>query len=136
MIAAARDTDLRFALVLRHSLAAAAVLACALLSGCEIFKNNEETNLIVNNRALGMPAGEFFDRYGRPQRREETSNGAIEYIWVSAVSSTQGRADVDDQLCGLRLSADNRGRITAAQVMYDGPGKNRVSRCAEIFAAP
>jgi hypothetical protein len=119
----------------RHTLAVLAV-ACALLSGCEVFKKNDETALIVNNRALGMPAGEFFDRYGRPQRREETSNGAIEYVWVSAVLSTQGRADVDDQLCGLRLSADNRGRITAAQVMYDGQGKNRISRCAEIFAAP
>jgi len=28
------------------------------------------------------------------------------------------------------------GRITAVQVMYDGQGKTRLSRCAEIFSAP
>ena len=83
-----------------------------------------------------MPVGEFFDRYGRPQRREEMGDGALEFIWVSAVTPTQGAADVDNQVCSLRLSADKRGRISAAQVMYDGQGKTRMSRCAEIFAAP
>ena len=127
---------MRSAFVLRHSLAVALALACGLLSGCEIFKKNDETATIVGNRALGMPVGEFFDRYGRPQRREEMGDGALEFIWVSAVSPTQGAADVDNQVCSLRLSADKRGRISAAQVMYDGQGKTRMSRCAEIFAAP
>ena len=126
---------MRSTAVVRHSLAALA-LACVLFSGCGIFKPNEETATIISSRALGMPVGEFFDRYGRPQRREETGNGAMEYIWVSAVAPTQGWASVDDQVCSLRLNADNRGRISAAAVMYDGQGKTRTSRCAEIFAAP
>jgi hypothetical protein len=138
IIAAAREPDLvRSALFpLRHSLAAACVLACALLSGCEIFKKNEETTLIVGNRALGMPVGEFFDRYGRPEQRQELPDGGLQFIWVSSVMQTQGAADVDNQVCSMRVTANKVGRITAVQVMYDGQGKTRLSRCAEIFSAP
>jgi len=125
----------RPAFIRHRRLAAALVLGLGLLSGCEIFKKNEETAAIVSNRALGMPVGEFFDRYGRPEQRAELSDGGLEFIWVSSVTATQGRADVDDQICSLRLTADKRGRISSATVMYDGQGKTRMSRCAEIFAA-
>ena len=118
-----------------HPALAALALVCGLLSGCEIFKKNEETALIVGNRALGMSVSEFFDRYGRPERREELPDGGLQFIWVSSVAPTQGRADVDNQICSMRLTADKRGRISAVQVIYDGEGKNRLSRCAEIFAA-
>jgi hypothetical protein len=118
---------------LRAALVAA--LALGALSGCGIFKDNEQTVAVINARALGMPVGEFFDRYGRPQRRDERTDGGLEFIWVSSVTRTQGRADVDDQVCSLRLTTDRGGRISSAQVMYDGQGKTRMSRCAEIFAA-
>jgi hypothetical protein len=125
----------RSTFVLRLALACAFVASLGLLAGCEIFKHNEETTAIVSNRALGMPVGEFFDRYGRPQRRDEVADGALEFVWVSAVSSPQGAGSIDDHVCSLRLATDKRGRITTVEVMYDGVGKTQASRCKEIFAA-
>jgi hypothetical protein len=120
-------------LALRAALAGALVLG--LLGGCGIFKPNEETLAIVNARALGMPVGEFFDRYGRPEQRRELADSTLQFVWVSARGSPTGAEGVDDHVCSLRLAADQRGRISGVQLMYDGQGKTRLSRCAEIFAA-
>lgn len=124
-------------MLMNPALRAALVAALALgaLSGCGIFKDNEQTVAVINARALGMPVGEFFDRYGRPEQRREFADNTLQFVWVSARASPTGFAEVDDHICSLRISADARGRISGFEVMYDGQGKNRLSRCAEIFAA-
>ena len=84
-----------------------------------------------------MPAGDFFDRYGRPNGRAETVDGGTAYDWISSVSFARpGPEGLDDRVCKLHLTADRRGRISAVEVRYDAPGMKSTSRCGEIFAAP
>ena len=107
------------------------------LSGCELMKRNEDALAVIHKRVLGMPAGEFFDRYGRPRQRSEIAGGTIEYDWISAVGYARpGPEGLDEHLCRLRLTSDARGRISRAEVLYDAPGLRGGSRCGEIFAAP
>ncbi len=116
---------------LRAALAGAVVLGA--LAGCGVFKNNEQALAVVNARALGMPAGEFFDRYGRPEQRHELPDNTLQFVWVSPRDAPTGFAEVDDHICSMRISVDARGRIAGFEIMYDGQGNKRVSRCAEIF---
>ncbi len=115
-------------------LAAASLLFA--LGGCELLKHNEEALAIINARVIGMPAGDFFDRYGRARSRSEIGDGAISYDWESSVGyAPAGPEGLDDRVCELRLTADKRGRISAVQVRYDAQGTKSTSRCGEIFAA-
>jgi hypothetical protein len=117
-----------------RALAAASLLAA--LSACGIFKNNEEVLAIVNKRVIGMPVGEFFDRYGRPRTRSERSDGSMEYDWISAVPYARpGPEGLDERVCKLVLTSDPRGRINSVVVRYDAQGVTSASRCGEIFAA-
>ena len=116
--------------------ALAAAFLLVALSGCELFKRNEEVTTIINGRAIGMPAGEFFDRYGRATARKEAFDNNTLYDWISDVGQAppgpQGR---DDRVCKLRLTADKAGRISSVLVLYDAQGMKSTSRCAEIFSA-
>ena len=106
------------------------------LSGCELLKHNEEALSIVNARVIGMPAGEFFDRYGRATVRREIADGGSLYDWASDLGfATPGPERADDRLCKMRLTADRRGRISEVVIQFDGPGLKSTSRCGEIFAA-
>lgn len=117
-----------------RALAAAALLV--VLGGCELLKRNEEALAIINARVLGMPAGDFFDRYGRASSRSEIADGGTSYDWISSVAYARpGPEGLDDRVCKLHLTADKRGRISAVQVRYDAPGTKSTSRCGEIFAA-
>ena len=115
------------------------VLAAALLvglGGCELLKHDAEALTVINSRVLGMPAGDFFDRYGRPSGRAETVDGGMAYDWISSVRfAPPGPEGLDDRVCKLHLTADRQGRINAVQVQYDAPGMKSTSRCGEIFAA-
>ena len=116
------------------ALAAASLLVG--LSGCELLKKNEQVLATINARVVGMPAGDFFDRYGRPRSRVERSDGSIDYDWISAVGYAKaGPESLDDHFCRLRLESDARGRINRVDVLYDPPGLKSTSRCGEIFAA-
>ena len=117
------------------ALAAAAILVG--LGGCELLKHNDEVLSTINKRVIGMPAGAFFDRYGRPNVRGEMPDGGTAYEWISSVGyAVPGPEGLDDRLCKLRLTADREGRISAVIVQYDGIGQKSTSRCGEIFAAP
>jgi hypothetical protein len=117
----------------KFALAAALLVA---LGGCELFKTNEQILATVNKRLLGMPAGEFFDRYGRPLTRAERGDGTIQYDWISPVPYARpGPEGLDDHVCKLVLTSDPRGRISSVVVRYDAPGLKSASRCGEIFAA-
>jgi hypothetical protein len=116
-------------------------LAAALLvggvAGCELLKHNEEALATINKRVIGMPAGEFFDRYGRAQSRSEGPDGSMDYEWTSAVPYAKAGPDsLDERICTLRIGSDARGRIARVAVVYDAPGRTSTSRCREIFAAP
>lgn len=124
---------------MRPSSSATALATASLLvalGGCELFKHNEEALAIINARVIGMPAGDFFDRYGRPRSRSENVDGSIEYDWISAVGYARpGPEGLDEHVCKLHLASDPRGRIQRVQIQYDAPGLKSASRCGEIFAA-
>ncbi|MGZ8356040.1 MAG: hypothetical protein ACXWVF_05455 [Telluria sp.] len=115
--------------------ALAAAMLVAVLGGCALPK--EEVLAIVQKRIVGMPAGDFFDRWGRARSRVEIAGGTTEYDWLSAVPEARpGPEGLDEHVCRLRLTSDARGRIQRAQILYDAPGLKSTSRCAELFASP
>jgi hypothetical protein len=125
------------ALLGRTACATLAVAALAAVAGCELLKHNEEATTVINRRAVGMPAGEFFDRFGRPGKRLEASDGSAAYDWVSSVpEAPPGPEGRDDRLCRLKVSVDKRGRISAVEILFDAPGLKSTSRCSEVFAGP
>jgi len=119
---------------LRRLVAAALLVA---VGGCELFKNNQEVQVIVNQRALGKPVGEFFDRYGRATASTEIGNSTAIYNWISDVGMTRpGPEGQDERICKLRLTVDKAGKVSDVQILYDAQGIKSASRCGEIFAAP
>ncbi len=106
------------------------------LGGCELFKTHEDVQAVVNQRAIGVPVGDFFDRYGSAASRTPVADGTTEYVWFSAVGYAKtGPADPAEHVCKLSLTADPRGRISRVEILYDAPGLTGTSRCKEIFAA-
>lgn len=115
----------------------AAAAAALLLAGCSVFKSNEEAQAIVTQRVVGMPAGAFFDAYGRWKNRVELPNGGTAYQWQSGVGSAPpGIYGPDDRTCFMRIFADRNGRIESATILNDNPGRVSTSRCGELFRAP
>ncbi|HEX4235154.1 MAG TPA: hypothetical protein VH041_12710 [Caldimonas sp.] len=116
-----------------RALLAASLLAA--LGGCSLFKSNEQVLATINQRVIGMPAGDFFDRYGRPRSRTEMLDHSTEYDWISAVPYARpGVEGLDEHVCKLHVASDPRGRISRVDVVYDAPGLKSASRCGEIFA--
>ena len=114
----------------------AAVTLVVALGGCGLFKTNEDVAAVVNKRAVGTPVGDFFDRYGRAALRNPLGDGTIEYVWLSSVGfQKSGPEELAEHVCKLHLTADQRGRISSVEVLYDAPGFTGTSRCREIFAA-
>ena len=120
-------------------LAGRVLVATALLAGlagCELMKRNEGALAVINNRVIGMPAGEFFDRYGRAELRTELADNSTDYVWRSAVPfAPPGMEGQDERICKMHVLADKRGRIASVQIVVDGAGYKSTSRCSEIFAA-
>ena len=116
----------------RAAAAAALLLAVA---GCSVFKTNEEAQAVINQRVIGMPVGDFFDRYGRPKLREAQADGTTEYAWISAITATpnSGYYGLDDRTCSMKIIAAKDGRIVTASIVQDMPGRNSNSRCLELF---
>jgi len=119
---------------LRAAAIAALLLAAA---GCSVFKTNEEAQAAINQRVVGMQAGDFFDRYGRANLRVPQSDGSLEYRWISAIAETpnSGYYGLDDKTCTLRIIAGKDGKIQAALILQDMPGRTSTSRCLEMFKA-
>ena len=120
------------------ALGAAALVAPLLaLPGCSVFKTNEEAQSTINQRVVGMPAGDFFDRFGRAKIRDPQPDGSIEYRWVSPIGETRnsGYYGLDDRTCTLRIVAGKDGRIQSATILQDMPGRTSTSRCLEMFKA-
>jgi hypothetical protein len=119
---------------------AAAPLLLLLLAvgGCSVFKTSVEAQAVIDQRVIGRPVGEFFDRYGQAKRREPQADGSIEYAWVSAIEAKPPNAGwygQDDRYCQLKLIATKDGRIVTASIVQDMPGRTTTSRCIEIFGA-
>ena len=117
--------------------AAALVVPLLAAAGCSVFKTNEEAQASINQRVVGMPAGEFFDRFGRAKIRDPQSDGSIEYQWISSIGETpnSGYYGLDDRTCTLRIIAGKDGRIQSAIILQDMPGRTSTSRCLEMFKA-
>lgn len=106
------------------------------LAGCQnlLRSPGEDAQAIVDRRVLGLSAGEFFQRYGAPRRRDEASDGTLTFVWEGGLESMPaGVLGPEELICGLHITADRRGRIVAAPIVRDGKGQRRSSRCAELF---
>ena len=113
-----------------------AALALGLVACGDLLKRNQDALVIINGRVIGMPAGEFFDRYGRAERRRDLPDGAIEFLWTApVVAGERGWSDADEHICKLRLTTDKRNRIAVVEILYDAQGKKSTSRCGEVFAS-
>lgn len=114
--------------------ALAAVCLLAALAGCGTFKNNEESQAVVSKRIVGMPAGDFFQEFGRARSRSPQPDGSALYTWESAMGpAPAGPQGPDERICRLRVMADKRGRIESVSVQFDDPGRVSTSRCSELF---
>lgn len=121
----------------RAACATLAAVALGGLAGCELLKHNEEATTVINRRAIGMPAGDFFDRFGRPGKRIELGDGGAIYDWSSNIpEAPPGPEGRDDRVCRLKVSVDKRGKVSAVEILYDAPGLKSTSRCGEVFAGP
>lgn len=106
------------------------------VAGCGTFKNNEEAQAVVTKRIVGMPAGDFFQAFGRARSRSEQPDGSALYTWESAMGpAPAGPRGPDERICRLRMMADKRGRIESVTVQLDDPGRVSSSRCGELFRA-
>lgn len=115
------------------ALVAAVITAAA---GCSIIKSNTEAQTLVTQQVAGMPAGDFFEQYGRWRTRAELPSGGVAYNWDSSVGSAPPGPDgLDERVCKLRLIADKGGRIETASIVLDNPGRVSTSRCGEMFKA-
>ena len=117
--------------------AAAALPLLVALAACGVFKKDEEVQAVVNNRVIGMAAGDFFDQFGVWRQRTELLDGTTEFSWTSATASrtAAGFVSLDDRTCTLRIIVAKNGKITSAEVIYDNQGRVSTSRCAELFRA-
>jgi len=117
--------------------ACVAAVVVAAVGGCELFKDNQEAMAVINQRIVGKPVGQFFDRYGRATARTEIGDNTAVYNWISDVGMTRpGPEGQDERVCRLRLTVDKAGKISDVQILYDAQGSKSPSRCGEIFAAP
>jgi len=119
------------------ALRAAATLSLLLaVAGCSVFKTNEEAQALINQRVIGMPVGDFFDRYGSWKLREPQLDGTVEYSWISAITDkapNSGFYGIDDRTCTVKLVAGKDGKIATATILQDMPGRTSTSRCLEVF---
>jgi hypothetical protein len=112
----------------------AAALAAVALAGCGTFKNNEESQAIVSKRVVGMPAGDFFQEFGRFRSRNESPDGSVLYRWESAMGpAPPGPHGPDERICRMDVFADRRGRIESVNILLNDPGRASNSRCSELF---
>ncbi|HWK85480.1 MAG TPA: hypothetical protein VNS61_17280 [Caldimonas sp.] len=115
----------------------AALLALAALAGCGSLTNNDAAQAVVNERVIGMQAGDFFQQFGGTRTRSEQADGSTSYDWKSALGPTQnaGYYGLDERTCTLHLVADKKGKIASVDVVLDNVGRVSTSRCTEIFKA-
>ena len=117
--------------------ASTALLLLAALAACgTLFKKDEAVQGFVNDRAIGMSAGEFFDQFGVWRQRTELLDGTTEFSWTSPTASrtAAGYVSLDDRTCTLRIIVAKNGKITSADVILDNLGRVSTSRCAELFS--
>ena len=102
--------------------------------GTVLHVNSEDAQAIVDRRALGTSAGEFFQRYGAPRSRVEARDGTLTFAWEGGFERVPaGVVGPEEMICRLHLTTDRSGRIVAAPIVRDGKGTRRLSRCAELF---
>jgi len=110
------------------------LLLALALAGCMSVLRGEDPQVIVNKYAVGVPVGDFFQRYGTPRVREEAPDGTLQFTWEGGRAKVAaGPRGPEESLCRLRLTTDRAGRIVSAPIIRDGQGEKRLSRCVELF---
>jgi hypothetical protein len=111
-----------------------ALLTLCGLAACGILKKNEEAQAVVNQRVVGLPAGEFFQAYGAARNRSEQLDGGTTYDWISSTDAVRaGPGWLDERTCSMRIVVDAKGRIAVAEIVLDNIGRTSTSRCGEMF---
>jgi len=106
------------------------------LASCQtiLHFNDEDAQLIVNRHAVGVSAGDFFQRYGKPASRVEAMDGTLTFLWEGGmVEMAAGVRGQEDKICRLQITTDKKGLIATAPIVRDAKGERRLSRCAELF---
>jgi hypothetical protein len=113
----------------------AALLVLAAFAGCGSLGNSGAIQAVVNERVVGMQAGDFFQQFDGTWTRNEQGDGSTSYVWKSALGPTQnsGYYGLDERTCTLHLVADKKGRIASVDVAVDNVGRVSTSRCTEVF---
>jgi len=105
-----------------------------LASACATRNQADTSQAAVNAKVVGLSAGEFFDRYGRPLSRLEKTDGTLVFDWTGgSVRVAAGVYGPEEKICRLKIAADRNGRITAAEILRDGQGERQLSRCVELL---
>ena len=116
---------------------ALAIVCTAWVAGCgSATRGQNSTPAVVNQRLVGMPAGEFFDRYGPATTRTVGDANTAIYDWQSDVGFARpGPNGLDTRVCRLTVTVNKALRISAVEVELDMEGVKSTSRCREIFEA-
>jgi hypothetical protein len=108
-------------------------LVCG-LAACGSLRSGEDAQVVVTRQLVGMPIGDFIERYGAPQFRSEARDGSLSFDWESQVGSVPaGPMNLDARVCKLHVTGNRSGRIVAAQIRNDAVGRSSTSRCGEMF---
>jgi len=111
-----------------------APVVVSVLAGCALRAPVDASQVAVDAKAVGVPAGDFFERYGRPVTRVEQADGTFVFEWEGgSVKMAAGPTGLEDKICRLRLTTGKDGRIATAEITRDAKGERRLSRCAELF---
>ncbi|NUZ06934.1 hypothetical protein [Piscinibacter koreensis] len=104
------------------------------LAACGSIRSNEDAQAVVTRELVGMPIGEFIERYGAPAARSEAPDGSLSFNWESRVGSAPaGPMNLDDRVCKLFITGNRAGRIVTAKIRNDTVGRTSASRCGEMF---
>ena len=116
-----------------HSIAV--VVPVALLVGaCASRGSAEGSQAAVNARALGISAGDFFQRHGPPFSRLEKSDGSLVFDWAGGDTRVAaGPYGPEEKICRLLITTDKNGRIVSAEIIRDAKGERMLSRCVEVL---
>jgi hypothetical protein len=111
------------------------VIPLALVAGaCALRGTGEGSQGAVNAKALGVSAGDFFERYGRPMSRLEKSDGTMVFDWAGGSTRVAaGPYGPEEKICRLLITTDKNGRIASAEIIRDAKGERQLSRCVEVL---
>jgi hypothetical protein len=114
----------------------AAVLLVPLLSGlgaCSHMRGPDPQG-VVDQKLVGTPVGDFFERHGAPRSRTLGADGRHSFDWESGFEGVGNGPRAGAGLhCQLHITSAPNGRIVAATIVSDMPGQRHLSYCLDLL---